>query len=486
MLNVQSVTVKKQDKVVLHNVNFSIRPGEQWAVAGPSGSGKTTLLLAIAGRHAYDGVIVVGDYLNKPSKMVLVMQQHRFRNLSNTADFYYQQRYNAFDAENSITVNEDLQRCITANEITAPASNTELSAMAELLHIKHLLPARLIQLSNGENKRLQIAKALLLHPSILLLDSPFTGLDAAARTLLAGLLQQIISKGVHILLATTPGQVPACITHVLTLEKGGAYVTEKIAAFRMRKQPAAHVPAGADESLLKMLAGKITDEHFQYAVKMKAVTIRYNNRLILDHINWEIAKGDRWALSGPNGSGKSTLLSCINADNPQAYANEIYLFDRRRGTGESIWDIKKRIGFLSPELHVYFDTSAGCFNVIASGLFDTIGLFRPLNTAQTEVVNGWMQLLHLQHLRNLRLMQLSAGEQRLVLLARALVKNPSLLILDEPCQGLDDEQVASFKAMVDTICLVTNKTLIYVSHYPHEIPSCVNKFMRLEEGRQEG
>lgn len=214
---------------------------------------------------------------------------------------------------------------------------------------------------------------------------------------------------------------------------------------------------------------------------MKNVNITYDKK-ILENINWEVLNGERWSLSGPNGSGKSTLLSLINADNPQAYANEIYLFDRRRGSGESIWDIKKKIGFVSPELHLFFDRGTSGFDAVASGLFDTIGLFRKINQQQIVIVTKWMQLLKISHLSRKLLFQLSGSEQRSVLLARALVKNPPLLILDEPCQGLDEEQTDLFKAIVNEICLTGNKTLIYVTHLAAEVPDCVTKSIRLENG----
>jgi molybdate transport system ATP-binding protein len=196
-----------------------------------------------------------------------------------------------------------------------------------------------------------------------------------------------------------------------------------------------------------------------------------------------VIKGERWCLSGPNGAGKSTLLSLINADNPQAYANEIYLFDKRRGKGETIWDIKKRIGYVSPELHLFFDASVTTFDAIASGLFDTIGLFRSVNQEQADTVKAWMKLLNLEELSNRLLHSLPLGKQRFVLLARALVKNPPLLILDEPAQGLDEEQAALFKNIIEQICRHSDKTLIYVTHLKSEIPSCVRNFIQLEKGR---
>jgi molybdate transport system ATP-binding protein len=211
--------------------------------------------------------------------------------------------------------------------------------------------------------------------------------------------------------------------------------------------------------------------------------IIYNGRKILDNINWKVNKGECWNVSGHNGSGKSTLLSLITGDNPQAFANEIYLFDRKKGSGESIWDIKQKIGYVSPELHHYFDAACSCFEVVASGLFDTIGLFRKLNEMQKSIVKEWMSLLHLEQFENRIFKQLSNGQQRLVLLVRALVKNPPLLILDEPCQGLDQEVSASFIALINEVCVRMKKTLVYVSHYEEEIPPCVTYTLKLRQGR---
>ncbi len=481
VLQVNAITVTGHGNVILKNLSFSIDDHEQWAIVGPSGSGKTTLLHSLSRETFMSGSMLLnGGAPGSIEKIVLVEQQHHFKNLSNTNTFYYQQRFNASDAEDAITVKEALQENTTADN-----SQNEFSPEAEhildLLRLRKLLSVKLIQLSNGENKRLQIAKALLLHPTILMLDNPFTGLDAEARKVLAELLNDIIKKNIQIILVTSPHHLPHFITHVLSLEKDGSYATASAAIFRKSVLPpsTAFLP---DMKLLKELAPAAGIHNFEFAVKMKHVKVEYNGRKILDDITWEVRNGECWSLSGPNGSGKSTLLSLINADNPQAYANEIYLFDRKRGSGETIWEIKNKIGFVSPELHLYFDAGINCFDVVASGLFDTIGLFRLLNEVQSEAVIRWMKLLKIEHTQNKLLFQLSNSMQRLVLLARALVKNPPMLILDEPCQGLDEDQVLLFRSMVDEICTLTGKTLIYVSHYTQEIPVCVNKFIKLENG----
>jgi molybdate transport system ATP-binding protein len=215
---------------------------------------------------------------------------------------------------------------------------------------------------------------------------------------------------------------------------------------------------------------------------MTGVHIRYGEKTILSNINWQIKQGERWALLGHNGAGKSTLLSLINGDNPQAYANDIILFDKKRGSGESIWDIKGKIGFVSPELHQYFPTDNSCLQVIESGYYDTLGLFRPSIKTKAETALRWMKALEIDQYARTLLKNIPASAQRLCLLARALIKNPALLIFDEPCQGLDAHQQLHFKHLVDTICGISNVTLIYVTHYQDEIPQSVTKVLKLEKG----
>jgi molybdate transport system ATP-binding protein len=218
---------------------------------------------------------------------------------------------------------------------------------------------------------------------------------------------------------------------------------------------------------------------------MEKAHVQYGDKIILDNIDWTVKPGECWLLSGPNGAGKSTLLSLITADNPQAYANEIYLFDRKRGSGETIWDIKKRIGYLSPELLLFFENSSSVFDAVASGLFDTIGLFRQVTDQQMQLVYHWLELLGVKSIARKRLNELSQGEQRKALLARALIKNPPLLILDEPCQGLDDETEEDLIGLIDAICRKSNKTLVFVTHYANRRPACIDKFIHLEKGRRE-
>ncbi|MCE2848433.1 MAG: ATP-binding cassette domain-containing protein, partial [Chitinophagaceae bacterium] len=341
----------------------------------------------------------------------------------------------------------------------------------------------LIQLSNGENKRLQLAKAMIESPSLLILDNPFVGLDKAGRSTLQEGLNKIVQAGTKIILFAVQEDLPSCITHVAIIKEG-----KIIFDGPKDHQPTLVETSDADAifpspvALQKYYA--TSSLTFKHAVEMINVNIAYNGKEILCNFNWEVKKGERWCVTGPNGAGKSTLLSLISADNPQAYANEIFLFDRKRGTGESIWDIKKNIGYVSPELHLFFDLGITCQEAVASGLFDTIGLFRKPGPTENSIVLDWMEMLGISAMKEKRLNQLSLGEQRLVMLTRALVKSPPLLILDEPCQGLDAQQTARFKTTIDLICESTSTTLIYVSHYNQDIPSCITHQLQLKAGKK--
>ena len=213
---------------------------------------------------------------------------------------------------------------------------------------------------------------------------------------------------------------------------------------------------------------------------MNEVTIRYGKRTIIKDLNWTVKNGERWALSGQNGSGKSTLLSLVCADNPQSYACDIALFGFQRGGGESIWDIKKHIGYVSPEMHRAYQKDLPAIRIVASGLKDSVGLYVKPEPQEYEVCRRWMDIFGLKGMYDRPFLKLSSGEQRLVLIARAFVKDPELLILDEPLHGLDNRNRRLVKDVIETFCQRRNKTLIMVTHYQEELPRCITHSLFLE------
>jgi molybdate transport system ATP-binding protein len=214
---------------------------------------------------------------------------------------------------------------------------------------------------------------------------------------------------------------------------------------------------------------------------MESVKVSYNGVKVLDGIDWTVRRGENWALLGPNGSGKTTLLSLILGDNPQAYANSISLFGRRRGSGESIWEIKERIGWVASELHLYYPSTIPCIDVVCSGLFDSVGLYRRCSAEQIEKARIWMERLGISACADAMFGRVSEGEQRMVLLARALVKHPWLLILDEPCQGLDRDNRERVRQAIDTIGGHLDASVIYVTHRSDELPRIITHVMRLDK-----
>lgn len=470
ILKVEELSIQKSGQTLLHPLSFQLYPGDNLAITGAAGSGKSLLAQALAGRQFHFGTI---NYSPSIKNIAWIEQQHHFKNRSNTSSFYYQQRFNSFDADDSGTVEEYLGS-------VSPQTRNMLAKMG----IEYLLSKPLIQLSNGENKKVQLALAMLENPDAFIMDQPFVGLDAPTRVYLHELINKLSAKGVLIILVTQPNELPVCMSRVVTLKQGELGVVENRSDFdkRVAQQPASH--KDVDEAKLKKVMGDQNLNGDGVVIDIQQVNVRYGDKEILSDVDWKIMRGERWLLTGPNGAGKSTLLSLITADNPQAYSNSIYLFGRKRGSGETIWDIKQKIGYLSPELHQYFDNTCSCFEAVASGLFDTIGLFRQLTQEQIELVTEWINFAELNHLTRKGLYEISLGEQRKVLLIRALVKNPPLLILDEPCQGLDDETEAELLDLINKICLIGNKTMIFVTHYADKRPACVNHFMRLEKGRR--
>ena len=493
LFSIAHATVRVFNNTVFTDLNFSVNKGEHWAIVGESGSGKSALLQTIAGNLSAAGGIVhyhfFEDYINQhPDQkgyithhklVALVEPRHHFRNLSNTTEFYYQQRYNSSDSEDALTVNEYLN---TIKPLIDGNTYWSFEKIATVLKLESLKEKQLIKLSNGEGKRLRIAAALMKNPVLLLLDSPLTGLDIETRQEFNSIIGEIATSGITIVMATSPDELPDIITNVAALKNSSINWKGSKDQFKSNFDVLPQT-VSVDKNEIKALLNLNAASSYSQIVSMKNVTIKYGEKIILDNVNWDIKPGDKWALLGHNGAGKSTLLSLINGDNPQAYANDIILFDRKRGSGESIWDIKQKTGFVSPELHQYFPTDNSCLQVIESGYYDTLGLFRPSNTARAETALRWMKALEIDKYARALLKNIPASAQRLCLLARALIKNPPLLIFDEPCQGMDSHQVQHFKTLIDTICSLSNVTLIYVTHYQHEIPDSVNKVLKLEKGK---
>nr|WP_241737465.1 ATP-binding cassette domain-containing protein [Neptunicella marina] len=216
-------------------------------------------------------------------------------------------------------------------------------------------------------------------------------------------------------------------------------------------------------------------------VKLTQAKVQFSDKVIFDQLDWHIIAGQHWQIHGPNGSGKSCLLNLISGDNPQCYRNQIELFGITRGQGESIWQIKQHIGYLTNQFHRDYRVNCKVLDCIISGFYDSIGLYQTATFAQQKIAREWLNVIGLASLANKGFRELETGEQRMVLIARAMVKHPPLLILDEPCQGLDSINRQKVLALVELLCQQNTTTLLYVSHHGEDKISAIEHHLSMPD-----
>ena len=467
-------------------VTLDFLAGEHIAIVGPNGAGKSLLVDMLTEKYPLRDGELTYDFSPSLTKTAYDNIKYiAFRDTYGSADanYYYQQRWNAHDQEDAPLVREVL------GEVKDDVLRRQLF---ELFSIEPMLDKKIILLSSGELRRFQLTKALLTVPRILIMDNPFIGLDAPTRELLFNLLERLTRLGELqiVLVLSMLDDIPSFITHVVPVEdmKVGEKMEreEYVQAFCAGNQMRIQEEAGALEELQRRILD-LPYEHANFTsdevVKLNGVSIRYDDRTILKELDWTVMRGEKWALSGENGAGKSTLLSLVCADNPQSYACDISLFGRKRGTGESIWEIKKHIGYVSPEMHRAYLKNLPAIEIVASGLHDSIGLYKRPHAEQMSVCEWWMDIFGIAALKDKPFLQLSSGEQRLALLARAFVKDPELLILDEPLHGLDTYNRRRVKKIIEAFCHRRDKTMIMVTHYENELPQTITNRLFLKRNR---
>ena len=475
IIRLKDIVLRLQELQFAEPIDWTICEGEQWAVVGPNGAGKTLLAGVLQKKYAFRS----GEHIFMSGKPVSeVVKSIAFKDIYSLADCrnsYYQQRWHSTETEDMPTV----------SEVLSEYKDTEnLNELLSLFGISDLLPKKLIFLSSGELRKFLVVRTLLSRPEILILDNPFIGLDAPSRDLLVDMLGKMTElHGTQvILLLSNPADLPDMITDVLPVLNRKCLSPMKREEFLENKELLDELfPDRVSGAIDLPVNGEKEISAYDVAFRMEKVCIKYGSRTILKDLDWEVKCGEKWSLSGPNGAGKSTLLSLVYADNPQSYANTLYLFDRKRGSGESIWEIKKRIGYVSPEMHLYYMENVPAIQIVGSGYFDSVGLFRKCNAEQEEGALKWMKIFGIDNLKDRSFMTLSSGEQRLALLARAFVKDPDLIILDEPLHGLDISNKKLAASVIESFCSRPGKTLIYVTHYPNELPECVDRHFRLEK-----
>jgi molybdate transport system ATP-binding protein len=433
------------------------------AIVGRNGSGKTLYIDQLRKQLASDRVRYIAF---TDSYGVNVDGQ-----------YYLQLRWNQHDIDHETpTVGELLEKAYKlAGEDTEERRQLQ-AHLYKLFHMEEFLDKYIIILSSGELRKFQLTKTLFANPKLLIMDNPFIGLDAETRDQLKELLSVLTTeRDIEVMLVLSKtDDIPEFVNKVIEITPNGEQVYETVDDYYAHQQPIpAQVLSEEKRQAILNLPYHDNDYDCQKVVEMKDVSIRYGERTILKDVNWTVMNGDRWALSGQNGSGKSTLLSLVCADNPQSYACDITLFDHQRGTGESIWEIKRHIGYVSPEMHRSYQRDLPVVRIVASGLKDSVGLYVKPNSDEIAICKWWLDIFGMEGKYNHSFMKLSSGEQRLVLLARAFVKDPQLLILDEPLHGLDLWNRRLVKDVIETFCQRRNKTMVMVTHYEEELPNVI-------------
>ncbi|MBD1388507.1 molybdate ABC transporter ATP-binding protein ModF [Neiella sp. HB171785] len=423
---------------------------QSWGIVGRNNSGKAQLFELLMKQVNYKG-----DIANWPDSIAAV-------------SFGEQQALVAQELKNDQSdILDELDPGTLVAELLQQAAVTpaEILPIAEQFGLDQLLQQGFRSLSTGETRKVLLARALLRRPQLLLLEDPFDGLDVQARQQISRLLEQLAGQGVQLLLMVDrPDDLPDWLAAIAVFANRTLLVADSAEQVRLsahwltlKLSQAANQPPPISDCATSLPA---QEPVFQ----LRRGRVSYGDHLVIDGLDWSIQQGEHWRLIGPNGSGKSTLLKVICGDHPQCYSNDIRQFGIQRGNGESIWDIKRHIGMVSAELQLNYRARVNALTVVLSGYFDSIGVYRHVSQHQKSHAMAWLQWFHAEHLAAKLFHQLSYGEQRLILVIRALVKSPLLLILDEPLQGLDEANAQVVLTAVNRIIESGHSQLLYVSH----------------------
>ena len=362
--------------------------------------------------------------------------------------------------------------------------------LLQQLDLIHLSQSHFTHLSTGEGRRVMLARAVATQVPFLILDEPYAGLDVGHRQTLTQYLQDLAQTKQMLVVVSREEDMPDWIEHVALFSQGK--LDSVMTKAQWNSHPVIHqltAQSGQQsEALLSLIRRHRHSAKFAGPVfQLHNGRVAYADKVILSGVNWRIDNGVHWQVKGPNGCGKSTLLGLIFGDHPQCYSNDIDIFGKKRGSGESIWEIKQHIGMVSSALHMQYRVNCTALDVIVSGFYDSIGLYQKPTQQQVAIANEWLTILHMSHLSKMTFKQLEYGQQRLLLIARAIVKQPTLLILDEPYQGLDYLGRRLIKNSLELIAKEHLSQLLYVSHYQQDSRESIEHYIEfVQDENQQG
>lgn len=454
--------VTKHDANELAVAEFKIMAGEHWAVIGGNGSGKSMFARMLSGEKN-----LRCDQRVTPFEKVLSVSFEKEQGLLEREIYEDDSEYLNKVDQGRTTYELISEHLVDGVDLNSIIDNMQLGAFLHSgFHI----------LSTGERRRLMIARALSQAPQMLVLDEPYDGLDHAFADHLKGVIAELSLQISVVIIVNRMSHLSDHISHLACLhqmelvlagkrceiESSGLWRQLHVMDSIQRPLPAA-MPAEED----------VVVNSDEPLIEMRSVDVGYQSKQVISDLNWRVMSNEHWKVSGPNGCGKSTLLGLISGDHPQCFRNEIYIFGNLRGQGESIWDIKRNMGLMSTALHQQYRVHVTCEVVLLSGFFDTIGIYSEVTMAQRQIAAEWLEFLSLDVTPKTLFKSLSFGQQRMLLIARALIKRPRLLLLDEPCQGLDPINRALIMQLIAQITERELAQIIYISHDAEDHLPCL-------------
>ena len=466
----KKVTVNFDDRFTLSEIDWTIEPNQHWVITGTNGAGKSALAAVLAGVGNMESGTVTG----LPKNVGLVSFEAQAELIAKEL------KKDDADIMDVISLGTPVREMIF-DYCQDPDLAQEL---VEKFGIYPLLDRAFRKLSTGETRKVMLIRALSSKPDLLILDEPFDGLDVDTLAMLQAHLASIIDTTPMVMVLNRFDEMPTFITHVayvdqgelaLTVDKNDESAFNELYQLLHLKTTDLDIPEADSANTLPAL------DPNQPLVKLNQATIQYGDTVIVDKLDWTIERGQHWQLSGPNGSGKTGILSLITGDHPPCYTNDIFVFGFHRGKGESIWQIKQFIGYVSTSLQWEYRVSTSCKNVIISGFYDSIGMYTKSSDNQKRIADQWLELLGMTDRADQPFNKLSYGDQRLLLIARAMVKHPPLLILDEPCLGLDDMNRQLVLALIEKICQGKETTVLYVNHHAEDQIKGIENYLGLKK-----
>ena len=517
LIKINNCRIEGSRGTLLDGLDWEMKSGEAWLVTGPNGGGKAEFLKALDGGFGIkfacsgDGE---AEYVNAFADSVETVSLERAARLI--------QEERELDESEFIDGGVDIGRTgrvFIAEGIVGPIKKgaelpavcAELDAYPEikLCGVEKILDRGIKYMSTGEIRRTLLARALVSRKKLLILSDPFAGLDAESRGILLDFFDSIAGKQLkggdigafpHIILCMERfKEIPDAVSDVLEFRDGkisfcGSRADYEVVAERQNALEEEKRRAGYREfsEAVKKLSNEVNYvmgvENFQpesdVLIDMHDVNVGWDDHIVLKNLNWTLRRGEHWLIRGPNGSGKTTLLELITGDNMQVFRNDIKIFGARRGSGETIWDIKHRLGIVSYRLHVEYRMLGGTSlrDVIMSGFHDSIGLYEAPSDVEAAAAEKWLALAGFAGRGSEMFGNLSYGEQRAVLILRGAVKCPPVLILDEPCHGLDEQMRQKILDLLDIIADCGTTTFLHVTHEPSEVLKCEKHILELHPG----